>query len=163
MNRIKLSLTVLTALLAVFLTTRGTYAQTEATVSGRVYNAGSNNPIRRARVILTASGFIGSDMTDENGRYSIDDCPVDHEIELFCRKVGYKPFNTTLPVLTEVTTLTAYTYDIPLSSLIKGFEGIGYDKSDSTEVIYSIQENDKERESKYTPGVEPDELKEKSE
>lgn len=163
MNRIKLSLTIPAAILTVFLAAGGSYAQTEATVSGRVYNAGSNKPIHRARVILTASGFIGSDMTDENGRYSIDDCPVDHEMELFCRKVGYKPFNTTLPVLTEVTTLTAYTYDIPLSSLISGFEGIGYDNSDSTEVIYSIKDTDKERESEYTPGVEPDKLKEDSE
>jgi len=131
----------------------------EVTISGKVYDASDDNPIHRAMVILTASGFSGSDMADADGRYSIDDCPTDKELKLTCRKAGYRPYTATLPILTEVTSYTAYTYDIPLSGIIKG-GGIGYDEDYEKDLIYyKVKDGEKLKEGEYAPGVEPDKLK----
>ena len=131
----------------------------DVTISGKVYDASDNNPIPRAIVILSASGFSGSDMTDADGRYNIGDSPTDKELKLTCRKVGYKAYTATLPILTEVTSYTAYTYDIPLSGLIRSGD-IGYDEDYEKDLIYyKVKDGEKLREGEYAPGVEPDKLK----
>lgn len=144
--------------LVLFLTDPQAQMPATVTITGRVYNTGTSEPINMAIVFISADGFHGSDFTDNTGRYSISDCPTGHELTLRCRKTGYKPFNTTLPTLTEITSLTAFTYDIALTGLISG--DIGYGQEDQPTIIYSIERDD--RDSEYAPGVIPKELEEET-
>ncbi|MDD5681419.1 MAG: hypothetical protein PHI59_09300, partial [Candidatus Omnitrophica bacterium] len=90
-------------------------AEGKASISGIVYDKVTRKPIRQAAVKAFNAGYrqdlIKDVKTDQNGRYTVDNCPLDAAIRISYGKTGYVQQDITRYI---PKTATVYTQDIYL-------------------------------------------------
>ncbi|MBN3038688.1 MAG: hypothetical protein JW869_04635 [Candidatus Omnitrophica bacterium] len=109
-------------------------------ISGKVFDDMSRQPIEQALVELVTDGYpketLKQTTTDKEGKYKIDDCPINTPLRIICSKEGYR----TNDIYQCFSTAYSYTQEIPLEKTKSWTE----ETPTAAEVVIRVLEKDTE-------------------
>ena len=97
MNRITLKLSFLVIVFSLFSST----ASVAQTISGKVFDKETGEPVLGATILLTGSSVATA--SGEDGSYMLKNLPANKSLEIECRFIGYSVHNFSIMVLNVFT------------------------------------------------------------
>ena len=107
MNRITLKLSFLVIVFSLFSST----ASVAQTISGKVFDKETGEPVLGATILLTGSSVATA--SGEDGSYMLKNLPANKSLEIECRFIGYSVHKETIISNLTESLLKVYEDEIP--------------------------------------------------